>query len=72
MNYVLRDRATGRFLQRVGVWAERATEAMLFADLLEAREYCQAHRLEGLDPVRRLRPYLLALIRRRRAAGFTR
>ena len=67
MNYVLRDRATGRFLQRAGVWAERAKEAMMFPDLLEAREYCQAHRLEGLDPVRQLRPYLRALIRRRRA-----
>ena len=69
MNYVLRDRATGRFLRCAGVWVERAAEAMMFDDLIEVREYCQAHRLEGLDPVRRLKPYLLALIRGRRKAG---
>jgi len=37
-------------------------EAMTFDDMGEAREFCQAHRLEEAQPVQLLMPYLMSLL----------
>jgi hypothetical protein len=65
MKYVLRNKETGRYLKRLGLWVTRLEEAMTFGDMVEAREYCQAHRLENAQPIQRLMPYLMALLRPR-------
>ena len=62
MKYVLRNRETGRYLKRLGVWVRRTNEAMSFDDVGEAREFCQAHHLEEAQPVQLLMPYLMSLI----------
>ena len=62
MKYVLRNRVTGRYLKRLGVWVRRIDEAMSFDDAGEAREFCQAHLLEEAQPVQLLMPYLMSLI----------
>ncbi len=62
MKYVLRNNATGRYLKRSGVWVTRIDEAMTFADTGEAREFCQAHRMENVQPVQQLMPYLMNLL----------
>jgi hypothetical protein len=67
MKYVLRNQSTGRYLKRVGQWVRRVEDAMTFDDMVEVREYCQAHRLDGLQPVRRFMPYLASLLRVRAA-----
>ena len=62
MKYVLRNRTTGRYLKRPGVWVGRMDEAVTFDDAGEAREFCQAHRLEEAQPVQLLMPYLMSLL----------
>ena len=62
MKYVLRNKETGRYLKRLGLWVTRLEEAMTFGDMVEAREFCQAHRLENAQPIQRLMPYLMALL----------
>ena len=73
MKYVLKNTVTGRYLKRQGQWVRRMGEAMTFEDLGEVREYCQAWGLRDVQPVQRLMPYLLALLRQAatRAAGST-
>ena len=63
MKYVLRNTSTGRFLRRPGLWVIRVDNAMTFEDMLDVREYCQAHRLEDVQPMQRLMPYLMSLLR---------
>jgi hypothetical protein len=63
MKYVLRNTSTGRFLKRPGLWVTRADNAMTFEDMMDVREYCQAHRLEDVQPIQRLMPYLMSLLR---------
>jgi hypothetical protein len=65
MKYVLRNKTTGRYLKRIGHWVNRLEEAMTFGDLTEVREYCQAYRIDNVQPIRHLMPYLLALLRSR-------
>ena len=67
MKYVLRSKETGRYLKRVGVWVLRVQEAITFDDMIEVREYCQWHRIEQVQPVHRLMPYLLSLLRNKRS-----
>jgi len=62
MKYVLRNKTTGRYLKRVGQWVSRIDDAMSFDDAGEAREFCQAHRLEEVQPVQLLMPYLMSLL----------
>ena len=64
MKYVLRNKNTGRYLKRQGLWVKRLDEAITFEDLIDVREYCQAHRLEDVQPIRRLMPYLMSLLRK--------
>lgn len=63
MKYVLRNTSTGRFLKRPGLWATRMDEAMTFEDMVDVREYCQAYRIEDVQPIQRLMPYLMSLLR---------
>lgn len=63
MKYVLRHISTGRFLQRPGLWVIRTDEALTFEDILDVREYCQAYQLENVQPIQRLMPYLISLLR---------
>ena len=61
---MLRHKDTGFYLKRAGLWVTREEEAMTFEDMMDVREYCQAHRLDDVQPVRRLMPYLGRLLRR--------
>ncbi len=69
MKYVLRNTNTGRFLKRPGLWVTRMDEAMTFQDMVDVREYCQAHRLENVQPIQGLTPSLLSLLRDGSAAA---
>jgi len=69
MKYVLRNKVTGRYLKRKGLWVRRMDEAMTFEDMVEVREYCQALGLEDVQPIQRLMPYLMSLLRDRTCAG---
>lgn len=62
MKFVLRNKNTGRYLLRGGLWSAHVDEAMTFEDMTDVREYCQAHRLENVQPIRRLMPYLVSLL----------
>jgi hypothetical protein len=62
MKYVLRNITTGRYLKQAGVWVLRIDEAMSFEDAGEATEFCQAHRLDDVQPVQLLMPYLMSLL----------
>ncbi len=62
MKYVLRNLTTGRYLKRAGEWVLGVDEAMSFDDASEAREFSQAHRLNDVQPVQSLAPYLMALL----------
>jgi hypothetical protein len=62
MKFVLRNKNTGRYLLRGGLWSAQLDDAMTFEDMTDVREYCQAHRLEDVQPIRRLMPYLLSLL----------
>ena len=63
MKFVLRNNQTGHYLKRAGLWVARLEEAMTFEDMVDVREYCQAHRLQDVQPIRRLMPYLVSLLR---------
>jgi hypothetical protein len=63
MKFVLRNKQTGRYLQRAGLWVARLDDAMTFEDMTDVREYCQAHRLEDVQPIRRFMPFLTSLLR---------
>ena len=63
MKYVLRNTSNGHFLKRPGVWVARLDEALTFEDMMDVREYCQAHQLENVQPVQSLSPYLTSLAR---------
>lgn len=62
MKYVLRSQLNGRYLKRSGVWVPRLDDAMTFGDATEAREFCQAHRLENVQLMQRPMPYLMTLL----------
>lgn len=62
MKYVLRNLTTGRYLKRAGEWVLGIDEAMSFDDASEAREFSQAHRLNDVQPVQSLAPYLMSLL----------
>lgn len=64
MKYVLRNKSTGRYLKRYGLWVRRLEDAITFEDMTDVREYCQAHRLQDVQPIQRVMPYLLSLLRR--------
>jgi hypothetical protein len=62
MKFVLRNKSTGRYLMRAGSWAAREEEAMTFEDMTDVREYCQAHQLDNVQPIRRWMPYFASLL----------
>lgn len=62
MKYVLRNLTTGQYLKRAGEWVLGVDEAMSFDDAGEAREFSQAHRLNDVQPVQSLAPYLMSLL----------
>jgi hypothetical protein len=64
MRIVLRNKETGHYLKRPGVWVSGMDDAMTFEDKVEAREYCQAHRVENVLPVQQFMPFLMSLLRR--------
>ena len=64
MKYVLRNKKTGRYLKRLGLWVSRLEDALTFGDMGEVREYCQAHRIDNVQPIQRLMPFLTSLLRR--------
>lgn len=64
MRFLLRHKRTGQYLKRAGVWVKRPEEAMTFEDMVDVREYCQAHGLDDVQPIRRLMPFLISLLRR--------
>jgi hypothetical protein len=64
MRFMLRHKQTGQYLKRAGLWVSRAEDAMTFEDMVDVREYCQAHRLDDVQPIRRLMPYLISLLRK--------
>jgi hypothetical protein len=64
MRFVLKNKNTGRYLLRAGLWGTRMDEAMTFEDMTDVREYCQAHSLDDVQPIRRLMPYLMSLLGR--------
>ena len=69
MKFVLRNKHTGRYLQRVGLWVARLDDALTFEDMVDVREYCQAHDLKNVQPIRRLMPYLVSLLHRGRSSA---
>ena len=68
MKYVLRNKETGRYLKKLGMWVNRLEEAMTFGDMVEVREYCQAHQIDNVQASLRLMPYLMVLLRARSRA----
>ncbi|HWN96840.1 MAG TPA: hypothetical protein VNT99_17560 [Methylomirabilota bacterium] len=65
MRFVLQNKHTGRYLKRAGQWVARLDDAMTFEEMVDVREYCQAHLLQDVQPIRRLMPYLVSLLRQR-------
>ncbi len=63
MNIVLRHRQTGRYFNAHGRWVRRADNALVFDDLFAARAFSRKHHLANVQPVQRLAPYLMALLR---------
>lgn len=64
MKYVVRDEA-GRYLKRAGLWVAQIEDALTFDDLIDVREYCQAHGVTEGQPVQRFMPWLFTLVRRK-------
>ena len=62
MKYVLRNKNTGQYLKRLGLWVTGLEDAITFGDSAEAREYCQAHQIDDVQLTQRLMPYLTALL----------
>lgn len=62
MKYVLRNLHTGEYLKQSGVWVSQIDDAMTFDDLVDAREFCQAHQIAGVQPEQFLMPYLVNLL----------
>ena len=62
MKYVLRSQLNGRYLKRSGVWVPRLDDAITFNDAGEAREFCQAHRIENVQLIQRPTPHLMTLL----------
>lgn len=63
MKFVLRNKETGQYLGSVGLWVARSDEALTFEDMTDVREYCQAHCLDNVQPIRRWMPSLVSLLR---------
>jgi hypothetical protein len=61
MKFVLRNKH-GRYLKRAGLWVALLDDAMTFEEMVDVREYCQAYRLDNVQPIRRLMPYLMSLL----------
>ena len=64
MKIVLRHNRTGRYYNSPGNWVRRADNALTFDDILAAREFSRLNHLDDTQPVQRLAPYLMALLRK--------
>jgi len=64
MKVVLRHKATGRYYQSPGKWVRRADNALAFEDVGNALQFCRLHCIGEAQPVHRLAPYLMTLLRR--------
>jgi hypothetical protein len=64
MKVVLRHIATGRYYRSPGKWVRRADNALAFEDVGMALQFSRLHQVEQTQPVHRLAPYLMPLLRR--------
>ena len=65
MKVVLRHINTGRYYQAPGQWVRRSDNARAFDDISTAREFSRQNHLRLFQPVFRLAPYLLPLLKKR-------
>lgn len=63
MKVVLRHQVTGRYYRSPGTWVRRADNALAFEDAAMALQFCRVHQVEEAQPVHRLAPYLMTLLR---------
>lgn len=69
MKIVLRHKVTGRYYHGPGLWVRRADNALAFDDMPAAQEFTRAHQLGSAQPVQRLAPYLMSLLRTHRRSA---
>ena len=48
---VLRDKESGRYYRAHSQWVSNAYDALTFQNILEAEEFCRAHKLDGLQVI---------------------
>lgn len=46
---VLREKESGRYYRGHAEWVSNAYDALTFQNILQAEEFCRAHRLQGLQ-----------------------
>lgn len=63
MKIVLIDSVTGRYYHGPGQWVRRADNARTFDDLSAAVHFSRVHALLTAEPVQRLAPYVMQLLR---------
>ncbi len=63
MKIVLRHNLTGRYYNSPGEWVRRSDNALVFDDVSSASDFSRLNHLDGAQPVPRLAPYLMALLR---------
>ena len=68
MKIVLRHRLTGRYYCSPGKWVRRADNALAFDDLDAARQFTLFNHLDDAQPVHRLAPYVMGLLRQPQAS----
>lgn len=71
MKIVLRHKVTGRYYHGPGRWVRRADNALAFDDMPSAQEFTRAHQLCSAQPVCRLAPYLMSLLRADRQSNWS-
>ena len=64
MKVVLRHQITGRYYRSPGTWVRRADNALAFEDAATAFQFCRLHQVVEAQPVHRLAPYLMPLLKR--------
>ncbi len=48
---VLRDQSNGLYLRYPDKWVRNAYDALTFANILDAEEFCRTHHIEGLQMI---------------------
>lgn len=70
MKVVLRHITTGRYYHSPGKWVRRADNALAFEDVGTALQFSRLNRLGEAQPVHRLAPYLMPLLRSSDRSGW--